>query len=83
MDIEHVRERAEFLALEALVVMLARALSESGSTVQQSLAAALKESGEMLMRVHPKGVSAEQGDLLMAELQEAWERLSRKVLPKP
>lgn len=83
MDIETIRLRAEFLALEALVVMLAKALSESGPSARQSLATALKESSEKLTRVHPKGVSAEQGDLLMAELQDAWEALSRRVLPKP
>jgi hypothetical protein len=83
MDIETVRLRAEFLALETLVVMLAKAIGESTPAAQQSLAIALKESGEKLTRAHPKGVSAEQGDLLMAELQDAWEALSRRVLPKP
>lgn len=83
MDLEIVRVRAEFLALETLVVMLARAVAESGPAARQSLATALKESGEKLTRAHPKGVSAEQGDLLMGELQEAWERLARRVLPEP
>ena len=81
MDLETIRQRAEFLALEALVIMIVRALRESSPSVAQSLPVALRQTGEILTRVHPMLATAEQGDLLMAELQEAWERLSQRVLP--
>ena len=81
MNIDAVRQRAEFLALEALVVMITIALRDGLPSVAASLPLAARQSAEQLTRVHPKGVAAEQGDLLMAELQEAWGRLMQQVLP--
>lgn len=80
MDIDTLRSRAEFLALESLVVMLTRALRDAYPSVATSLPQALHQSGEQLTRVHPKGANAEEGDLYMAELQEAWQRLTARVL---
>lgn len=81
MELETVRQRAEFLALEALVIIIVRSLLESSPSAQTSLALALAQEAETLSRVHPQAVSAEHSDLLMGELQEAWERLSQRVLP--
>jgi len=80
MDIQHIRERTEFLALETLVVMLMKTLREASPSFAQSLPQALVEAGEKLKGVHPKGASPEQGDLLMGELQEAWANLTQRVL---
>lgn len=80
MNIEDVRLRAEFLALEALVIMITRALRDASPSFAASLPQAARQSAELLTRVHPAGSSAEQGDLLTAELQEAWDRLTQKIL---
>ena len=80
MDIDTLRSRAEFLALETLVVMTVKALRDAYPSVATSLPQALRQQGEKLTRAHPTGLSAEQGDLYMAELQEAWQRLTARVL---
>lgn len=74
------RERAEFLALETLTVMLLRTLCTSAPGVERSLRAALAEQAGKLAATHPKDASAERGDLLMGELEEAFERLAARVL---
>jgi hypothetical protein len=78
MDIETTRRHAEFLALEMLVVTITRALIESPAD-RQALENTARLASEKLTRIHPQGATAEYGDLLMGELQEAWAALMQRV----
>jgi len=81
MNIEITRLRAQVFALETLVVMLVGALCTGNMTSEDSLRTAMQEGAESLLQTHPTGSSAEEGDLQMAEYQEAWAALTLKLLP--
>lgn len=83
MDIDRIRERAEFLALETLVVMLIQGLQDSGRVDRSDLVQTLQKAAQTLRQTHPRKATPEQGDLLMGEMQEAWDRLVQRVLKLP
>ena len=80
MDPRLVTFRAEFLALETLVVGLMRGLiatNPSAAEVLQQKGNRLAE--ELKQRSFPQ-LGPEQSDAYSAELQEAWERLMQRVM---
>lgn len=83
MDTARLRDKAEFLALENMLVIFIRALRQSAPAVYKDLEYQLQSGGQLLGLVHPAGAPAETGDALMGELQDAWERLCAKALAEP
>lgn len=84
MDIETIRLRSEFLALEILTVQTVRALADAHPSFAQSLREQGNLTTERLSRLAiPRAPTPEQADLLSSELQEAWERLLQRVLKQP
>lgn len=80
MDPKIIAFRAEFLALETLVVGLMRGLI---ATIPDA-AGVLQQKGtqfaeELRLRAI-RGVTPEESDALSAEIQDAWERLIQRVL---
>lgn len=80
MHIESIRQRAEFLALETLVIGMTRAMQRSFPSFGPSLRQTGNHMLSRLDQVVVKGQSPEVSDLLAAELRDAWEQLLAKVL---
>lgn len=81
MHIESIRQRAEFLALETLVIGITRAQQRAFPFFASSLAQTGSQFLGELSLVAMKDVSPEQADLLTAELRDAWEKLMQRVTP--
>lgn len=70
--------RAEFVALESLVIAIAQAMADSSIASRQSLERLAHQMAELPIPIaHP---IAEVGDHLAGEYQEAWARLMQRVL---
>ena len=80
MDPRLIQFRAEFLALETLIVGLLRGVIATNPDVGASLRQKETQFAEKL-RLHTlPGMSPEESDALSAEVQEAWEQLMQRVL---
>jgi hypothetical protein len=84
MDIERVRDRAEFLALEILVTATVRALQRWNPSFAKSFREVVNQKTEEYRLVPFRDAgSPEEADLLAAEFHEAWVRQTTRMLLKP
>ena len=80
MDIEVIRLKSELVALETLVVALTRSLASWQPSLTQSLRATAEEMRERYRHLPIRDSSPETAELVAAEFQEAWNRLTQLVL---
>jgi hypothetical protein len=80
MDIEVIRLKSELVALETLVVALTRSLASWQPSLAQSLRATADEMRERYRHLPIRDSSPETAELVAAEFEGAWDRLTQLVL---
>jgi hypothetical protein len=80
VDIDMIRLKSELVALETLVVALARSLASWQPSLDKSLRATADELRERHRHLPMADSSPETADLAAARFQEAWDRLMQLVL---
>lgn len=81
MNIEMMRLRAQVFLVESALAMVTRVLVDALPEIESALRGSADLARSQLLLAHPRGMSAEEGDLKMAEYQEAWTRLMLRLLP--
>lgn len=83
MDMELIRLKSEFLALETLMVAVLKSMQRSMPQFAESLRTSAQAATEQYRELPVKAQSPEESDLLAAEFQEALNRLLQRVLIAP